>query len=141
MRVRVRVRVRVRMRASVAHVSCVLVPSASQVASQGSESKLTWLRLGLGLGIGLGLGLGIELGLGLGLGLGVRGEAHRRGVFLARVEVPERIVHRIHLAVPHLALCEVCRALCGDPVLALLLRLVAFAGVRGGKVAAPRPPG
>ena len=124
-----------RVRASVAHVSCVLVPSASQVASQGSTAKLTWLRLGLGLG------LGIELGLGLGLGLGVRGEAHRRGVFLARVEVPEGIVHRIHLAVPHLALCEVCRALCGDPVVALLLRLVAFAGVRGGKVAAPRPPG
>mmetsp|Transcript_20923 Transcript_20923/g.53179 ORF Transcript_20923/g.53179 Transcript_20923/m.53179 type:complete len:355 (+) Transcript_20923:102-1166(+) len=69
----------------------------------------------------------------------LRVEAHRRGVLLARVEVPERIVHRVHLAVPHLALCEVCRALCGDPVLARLLRLVAFAGVRGGLVAAPRP--
>ena len=57
-RVRVRARARVRVGASVAHVSCVLVPSASQVASHGSESKVTWLRLGLGLGIGLGLELG-----------------------------------------------------------------------------------
>ena len=73
---------------------------------------------------------------------GLRGERDRRGVFLARVEVPLGVSHRFHLARSLRALCPVCRALCGHPVIATslvaLVRREAGARVRGVIVAAPR---
>eukprot|EP00964_Phaeocystis_antarctica_P034063 scaffold19370_cov56-Phaeocystis_antarctica.AAC.1 len=73
---------------------------------------------------------------------GLRGERDRRGVFLARVEVPHGVGHRIHLARSLLALCPTLRALCGHPVIAAslvaLVRREAVTRVRGVIVAAPR---
>ena len=67
---------------------------------------------------------------------GLRGKANRRGVGLARVEVPEGVGHDIHLARSHRARRPVCRARCGLPRLAALLESVADARVRGVIVAA-----
>eukprot|EP00964_Phaeocystis_antarctica_P056212 scaffold33152_cov67-Phaeocystis_antarctica.AAC.3 len=73
---------------------------------------------------------------------GLRGERDRRGVFLARVEVPLGVGHRIHLARSLFALCPTLRALCGHPVIAAslvgLVRREAGTRVRGVIVAAPR---
>ena len=67
---------------------------------------------------------------------GLRGKANRRGVGLARVEVPEGVGHDIHLARSHRARRPVCRALCGLPRLAALLQRETDARVRGVVVTA-----